>query len=65
MFRRWPKVFHNNYNCINHTGVIYSQYLFGDTFGKKPTNLQCKSTDWLLYDMSPHQRYLRTGLREF
>ena len=53
MFRRCPKAFHNNYNCINHIGVIYSQYPFGDTLSKKPasyrnrpTNLQCKSTDW-------------------
>ena len=23
MFRRCPKAFHNNYNCINHIGVIY------------------------------------------
>ena len=36
MFRRCPKAFHNNYNCINHIGVIYSQYPFGDTCSKKP-----------------------------
>ena len=35
MFKRCPKVFHNNYNCINHIGVIYSQYPFGDTLSKK------------------------------
>ena len=51
MFRRCPKAFPNNYNCINHIGVIYSQYIFRDTLGNKPasyrnqqTNLQCKST---------------------
>ena len=31
MFRRCPKAFHNNYNRINHIGVIYSQYPFGGT----------------------------------
>ena len=68
MFRRCPKAFHNNYNCINHIGVIYSQYPFGDTLSKKPvsyrnqpTNLQCKSSDWFLCDTSPHQTYLCTG----
>ena len=68
MFRRCPKAFHNNYNCINHIGVIYSLYPFGDTLSKKPvsyrnqpTNLQCKSTDWFLYDTSPHQRWIHTG----
>ena len=35
MFRRCPKTFHNNCNCINHIGVIYSQYPFGDTFSKR------------------------------
>ena len=69
MFRRCPEAFHNNYNCINHIGVIYSQYPFGDSLGKKPTwyrnqpaNLQCKSTDWFLYDMSQQQRCFRTGV---
>ena len=53
---------------INHIGVIYSQYPFGDTLSKKPasyrnqpTNLQCKSNDWFLYDTSPYQRCLCTG----
>ena len=27
MFRRCPKAFHNNYNCINHTGVIIANIL--------------------------------------
>ena len=35
MFRGCPKAFHNNYNCINHIGVIYP-YLFGDTLSKTP-----------------------------
>ena len=46
----------------------YSQYPFRDTLSKKPlsyrnepTNLQCKSTDWFLYDTSPNQRCLHTG----
>ena len=30
MFRRCPKVFQNNYNCINHIGVTYGQYPFKD-----------------------------------
>ena len=61
MFRRCPKAFHNNYNCVNHIGVIYDQYPFGDILGKKPasytnqpTNLQSKSADWFLYNTSPH-----------
>ena len=37
-FRRCPKAFHSNCNCINETGVLYSQYLFRDTLGKKPTS---------------------------
>ena len=68
MFRRCLKAFHNNDNCINHIGVIYSQYPFGDTLSKKPvshrnqsTHLQCKPFDWFLCDMSPHQTYLCTG----
>ena len=68
MFRRCPKAFHNNYSCINHIGVICSQYSFEDTLSKKPasyrnqpTNLQCKYTDWFLYDTNPHQRCLHTG----
>ena len=36
MFRRCPKVFHNNYNCIKLIGVIDNQYPFGDTLSKKP-----------------------------
>ena len=27
MFRRCPKAFHNNYNCINHIGVIIANIL--------------------------------------
>ena len=59
MFRRYPKAFDNNYNCINHIGVIYSQYPLGDTLSKKsasyrnhPTNLQCKYTDWFIYEFN-------------
>ena len=70
-FRRCPKAFHNNYNCINHIGTLHSQYPFGDTLGKKPvsyrnqpTSLQCKSTDWFLYDARPHQSCLQTDLSE-
>ena len=68
MFRRCPKAFHNNCNCIKHIGVIYNQYPFGDTLSKKPesyrnqpTNMQYKSTEWFLYDTSPHQRCFHTG----
>ena len=45
MFRRCPKAFHNNYNCINHIGVIYSQYPFGDTLSKKPASCPNQSED--------------------
>ena len=38
MFRRCSKTFHNNYNCINHTCVIFSQYPFRDTISKKPVS---------------------------
>ena len=31
MLRRCPKALHDNCNSINHIGVIYSQYPFGDT----------------------------------
>ena len=69
MFRRCPKAFYNNCNCIiNQIGVIYSQYSFGGTLSKKsasyrnqPTNFQFKSTDWFLYDTSSHQKCLHTG----
>ena len=69
MFRRRPNAFHNNYNCINHIGIIYSQYPFGDislskkpaSYRNQPTNLLCKSTDWFLYDTSPHQKCRHTG----
>ena len=27
MFRGYPKAFHNNYNCINHIGVIIANIL--------------------------------------
>ena len=68
MFRRCPKAFHNNCNCINPIDVIYSQYPFKDTLSKKPasyrnqpTYFQCKSSDWFLYETSPHQECLCTG----
>ena len=68
MFRRCSKAFHNSYNCINHIGVIYSQYPFKETCSKKPAsyrnqpvNLQCKSTDWFLHDTSPYQSLYGAG----
>ena len=33
MFRGCLRAFHNNYNCINHKGVIYRQNPFGDILG--------------------------------
>ena len=38
MFRRCHKAFYNNYDCINHIGVIYRQYPFRDNLNKKPAS---------------------------